>query len=362
MQAVVEQTPEVTPLPRHGAASLPAVQVESYNLALKDASGFIGDRASKAAFAEILDRWRKPLRKRGDPFGDAASAEISRKKLDAVLAKGPPAAAAALLVGIEGFARELATVVGAFAKQKSWRDVERIAVGGGMSESRIGEIAIACACLIVNAEKHDLEMTAIGLDPDAAALIGAAHLVPSWLFSGHEAILAIDIGGTNIRAGLVELRLKDAPDLSQARVRRLECWRHAEEKNLKREDALAGLIEILESLLRHAKKNSVRLAPFIGVGCPGTINEDGTIERGAQNLPGNWERKDFNLPARLREAIPRIGGHDTMVLMHNDAVVQGLSQVPLMRDVERWGILTIGTGCGNACFTNRAPPKAEKKK
>jgi hypothetical protein len=28
--------------------------------------------------------------------------------------------------------------------------------------------------------------------------------------------------------------------------------------------------------------------------------------------------------------------------------------VPFMQDVARWGILTIGTGLGNARFTNRA--------
>ena len=36
-----------------------------------------------------------------------------------------------------------------------------------------------------------------------------------------------------------------------------------------------------------------------------------------------------------------------------DAVVQGLSETPFMSDVERWGALTIGTGLGNARFTNR---------
>jgi hypothetical protein len=41
------------------------------------------------------------------------------------------------------------------------------------------------------------------------------------------------------------------------------------------------------------------------------------------------------------------------VLLHNDAVVQGLSEVPFMRDFRHWGILTIGTGLGNARFTNR---------
>lgn len=39
--------------------------------------------------------------------------------------------------------------------------------------------------------------------------------------------------------------------------------------------------------------------------------------------------------------------------MHNDAVVQGLSEASCMQDVEHWGGMTIGTGPGNACFANR---------
>ena len=60
-------------LGRHGAASLPSVEVDSYNLELKDDEGFLGDRASRHAFHDILENWRKPLRKLGeDPFGDDA--------------------------------------------------------------------------------------------------------------------------------------------------------------------------------------------------------------------------------------------------------------------------------------------------
>ncbi len=111
---------------------------------------------------------------------------------------------------------------------------------------------------------------------------------------------------------------------------------------------------MLEGLITRAGKEGLRLAPFIGIGCPGIIEADGTIDRGAQNLPGNWESSRFNLPAALHDAIPRIGKHETLVLLHNDAVVQGLSEAPFMRDVTHWGALTIGTGLGNACFTNRA--------
>ena len=50
------------------------------------------------------------------------------------------------------------------------------------------------------------------------ALIGALHLAPSWIFEAYDSILAVDIGGTNIRCGVVETRWKKAPDLSKAEV------------------------------------------------------------------------------------------------------------------------------------------------
>jgi hypothetical protein len=45
------------------------------------------------------------------------------------------------------------------------------------------------------------------------------------------------------------------------------------------------------------------------------------------------------------------GGHPGVVL-HNDAVAQGLSEASFLRDVAGWGVLTVGTGLGNARFTN----------
>src|SRR4029078_1295088 len=111
---------------------------------------------------------------------------------------------------------------------------------------------------------------------------------------------------------------------------------------------------MLKVLIGAAGKKPLKPAPFCGIGCPGVIEEDGSIDRGAQNLPGNWESSKFNLPAALYEMIPTIGEHETSVLLHNDAVVQGLSEIPFMPDVSRWGVLTIGTGLGNA----RSPTEA----
>jgi len=75
--------------------------------------------------------------------------------------------------------------------------------------------------------------------------------------------------------------------------------------------------------MRTASAEKFALAPFVGIGCPGLIRDDGSIERGGQNLPGNWESARFNLPRILAEAIPRIVEHDSAFVMHNDAVVQG---------------------------------------
>jgi hypothetical protein len=47
-----------------------------------------------------------------------------------------------------------------------------------------------------------------------------------------------------------------------------------------------------------------------------------------------------------------------MVVMHNDAVVQGLSELPHLDAYKHWGVLTIGTGLGNARFSK---PKAKKQ-
>jgi hypothetical protein len=338
----------------HGASRLPSVTVDSYNIELKDDEGFIGDRANKGKFREIIENWRKPLRKSGDdPFGDEPSEEIPKRTLDDLLAKGDAEAAGIVQGAIEDFSQELALVIRRFLKTKGWKDTERIVVGGGFRASRVGELVIGRTAVILKADKVGVEIVPVRNDPDEAGLLGAVHLAPKWMFKAHDAILAVDIGGTNIRAGLVELNLRRAPDLSKSAVWKFDLWRHAEEKKVSRESAVETLANMLKDLIGKAKKEGLKLAPFIGIGCPGLINEDGSIERGAQNLPGNWESSRFHLPRSIHELIPRIGGDETAIVMHNDAVVQGLSEAPFMRDIERWGVLTIGTGLGNARFTNR---------
>lgn len=350
---MAEDVITTTGIAHHGAGRLPSVDVDSFNIELKDEEGFLGDRASKGAFRDIFERWRKPLRKSGeDPFGEVPSEEISKTALDDMLVGDDPEAAAVMHSAVEDFAQELVYVTRRFLKTKDWARTERIVVGGGFRNSRIGELVIARTQIILKSEDIKVEMVPIRFHPDEAALIGALHLAPSWIFEAYDSILAVDIGGTNIRCGVVETRWKKAKDLSKAGVWKSELWRHADDEP-SREGAVKRLVKMLKHLIGAADEEGFKLAPFIGIACPGVIKEDGSIEKGAQNLPGNWESSKFNLPASLVEAIPVIGDHDTAVLMHNDGVVQGLAEVPFMQDVERWGVLTIGTGLGNARFTNR---------
>ncbi|MEZ2409698.1 putative NBD/HSP70 family sugar kinase [Bosea sp. OAE752] len=356
--ATAEKTRSAGATGPHGAAELPSVIVTSYNLEIRDEDGFVGDKASRSAFVEHLDALRQHLKKNGDDPLKGKTAEISKKELDALLKEGDATEAALVLGAVEGFAQSLAFVIRRFTRLKNWAEVERIVVGGGFRESRIGELAIARAAIILRTEGRDIDLVPIRHHPDEAGLVGSAHLAPKWIFEAFDSLVAVDIGGSNIRAGIVELRQKKAPDLGKARVWKSELWRHADEET-SRDEAIKRLGRMLKEQIEQAEKEGLRVAPFIGIGCPGLIEPDGSIDRGAQNLPGNWESSRFNLVASVRELVPRIGEHDTEIVMHNDAVIQGLSEMPAMQDVENWAVLTIGTGLGNASYRNR--DKVKKK-
>ena len=350
-QADADARPQ-TPL-AHGGRTLPAVTVDTYNEELRDDDGFVGDRASRRAFRAILADWRDRLQEQGeDPFGDTPMEEVSKAKLDKMMAGDDPKSAALVHTVVEEFAAELATVVRRFLRLASWKDTERIVLGGGLIASRIGELAMGRASLILTGAGVNVELRAIQNHPDEAGLIGAVQLAPTWILAGHDAILAVDIGGTNVRVGVVELNADKRGRVDEADVWKRQHWRHLDDKP-SREEAIDRIGEMLAKLIERAEGEKMKLAPFMGIGCPGLIDEHGTILKGGQNLPGNWEGEDFNLSLALGKRLPRVSGHDVFIQIHNDAVVQGLSEVPNMKDISHWGVMTIGTGLGNARFTNR---------
>jgi len=340
----------------HGVMVLPQVKIESYSLELRDRDGFVGDQASQTAFRELLDRWRKRLRtRRGrDPLGKVPSGEIAKSDLDEIIRprRDKDEASDLIHAAIEEFAEEFTQVVRRFLRQKSWREMQRIVVGGGFPGSGVGEHALLQACALLDADGIPVQLARLSHEPDDGGLIGWVHLAPRALIDAYKAILAVDIGGTNVRCGIVQTRRGKAPDLSRARVVRRHKWRHADDQP-PRELLVQGIAEMLHELIAHARRRKMALAPFVGIACPGLIREDGSIARGAQNMPGDWTSEHFHLPSELAKLLPPIDDQHPLVLMHNDAVVQGISELPFMQDVKHWGVLTIGTGLGNASYTNR---------
>jgi hypothetical protein len=69
-----------------------------------------------------------------------------------------------------------------------------------------------------------------------------------------------------------------------------ELWRHADDEPT-REGTVKRLVKMLKGLITEAEAEGLKLAPFIGIACPGVIDDDGSIAKGAQNLPGNWESR-----------------------------------------------------------------------
>ena len=52
---MANETITPTGIAAHGASRLPSVEVDSFNIELKDEEGFLGDRASKGAFRDGFD-------------------------------------------------------------------------------------------------------------------------------------------------------------------------------------------------------------------------------------------------------------------------------------------------------------------
>lgn len=208
-----------------------------------------------------------------------------------------------------------------------WRGVERVYLGGGISQGESGRVVLDSA-----AKSAPVELALLPHDPDHAGLLGAAQAA-----GAHEAfVLAADLGGTNFRVGAVR-----AP----AELRFFGKTRHAG-GNHTRESLITLLAERLSRVHEQARAAALPVAGEIVLGCPGQIGEDGSITEGARNLPGTWTAPEFHVAGALARAV-----RGFRVKVENDAVLQGLSVLPHLGRVREWGVLTLGTGLGNARFS-----------
>ncbi len=339
-------------LPAHGGSLFPGLRLDAYSLDLPDGARQLGDRASHKAFDRILAGWRRKVRHAGrDPFGPEPEETPPREDLDAALTGGSPEASGILQGAIEDYAGALADVVRRFLLLPEWSGTQRVVIGGGLRSAHTGEVALARAAVMLRAEGLGVRLTPIRHHPDEAGLIGAAQLLPRRVSEGCDAVLTADLGGTSFRGGVVLPRLGVSQELTAAGVWRSRIRRLADEP-VDRAAAIAQLAGLLGDLAGEAAAAGIVLAPVVAVGVPGALDAEGHLLRGAENLPGDWHDEGFRPAEALARLLPLEGGGHPAVLLHNDAVAQGLSEAPFMRDVARWGVLTVGTGLGNARFTN----------
>jgi hypothetical protein len=352
---------EHAPFALHGAELLDAVRVTSYNLELRAGGSFVGDRGSKSAFIERLERGRIAARKRGrDPLGELDSNELSKRDIVAMIEHGPRDAAQLLEGAIDEEADALADIVGQFRRHTVWRDIRRIFVGGGFGEGKLGAMIVARTRRVLARRGTRVSIVPTSArDADHAGLLGAPHLVPAWMLGCSNAMLAVDLGGRNVRCGIVAFTARGGR-LRHVRVEEMQLWRHAD-TDASRDAIVDRIVGMLRQLAHRAAREKHNLAPLVGIGCPGRIECDGHIENGAQNLPGRWQARGFRLSSRVRDRLGTIGGQRCVVIMHNDAVLQGLGELPRLEGPGAWGVLTIGTGLGNATFERRTPPRASRR-
>ena len=324
------------------------IKISGYGAALPDPDekdSFLGDRVSGRAFVKLFEKHCRKHRIK-------IPRKLSEGDIDRLLEDGDADEERAVRDVAVEFGERLAEVIKTFLKWKYWRKTERIVIGGGMAARHVGDIAIHAAQARIMKGHPGLELERIHHHPNEAGLVGSVHLIPVSRLSGKDGLLAIDIGGSKVRAGIVEFGERKSGLLADARVWRVEVWRHAKARASQRK-MIKMMAEMLCALKDEAEKAKFRLSPLVRVGVPGEIDKDGYILSGAQNLPGDWEDERFNLPMELTAKLPKIGDEKPSVSIHNDAVAQGLAELPFMRDIKRWGILTIGSGLGNAHFVNR---------
>ncbi len=144
----------------------------------------------------------------------------------------------------------------------------------------------------------------------------------------HYAI-GIDLGGTNIKAALVErnagvIVVKRTPTEAERGV----------------DHVLDRIVEVAREMIEEAPGKHV---VGIGIGAPGTINWERTSIRYPPNIPG-W------VEVNLRDALQKRLREDLHVIVENDAnaAALGSAHYGAGRPYEAFIMVTLGTGVGGA--------------
>jgi len=146
--------------------------------------------------------------------------------------------------------------------------------------------------------------------------------------------LGIDIGGTNLKFGLLNKRF----DL-------------IEDHSIKMPNS-SDLNAIKDNLLNEIWKiaNNYKLSS-IGIGVPGIIDNQGSIIV-SPNIPAF---NGFNFLEFLKSSVPKKIGLDIPIKLENDANIAAIAEMTLGSgaDYDSFVFITLGTGVGGAIIINR---------
>src|SRR5690606_224497 len=175
---------------------------------------------------------------------------------------------------------QLCYVVQVLMAQPGWKGVDRIVLGGGFPEHQTGGLAMRRAIRLLELADTGVSLLPLRHDPDEGGLLGWSPLLPQEV-QRYDAFLAVDIGGTTLRCGIVEHRLRRDPTGGRGRVLESMVWRHKTDRP-GREGAVRRTAAMPNGRAGLGRPMGPNLAPFVGPGWPGTIEPDGSISAGAQ--------------------------------------------------------------------------------
>lgn len=146
--------------------------------------------------------------------------------------------------------------------------------------------------------------------------------------------LGIDIGGTNLKFGILDKKFKLVMDYSQKMPDVIDL-------NLIKSSLLDSIIQI---------SIEYKLAS-IGIGAPGIINNNGLIVV-SPNIPSF---NGFNLLEFIKESISQQTGLNIPIKLENDANIAAIAEMTLGRgaNYQNFVYITLGTGVGGAIILNR---------
>lgn len=251
---------------------------------------------------------------------------------------------------IELALRRMGEILGRVVKKllgwEYWRGVERIYIGGGLSEGRSGDILVNKASEFLAERDVGVNLQKIHYHPAVAGLVGVTYFLP--LEMADLKNITVDLGGGILRTGIVDP--PDEYERPKAIYSRLLRW---QDLGMERETLADLIASEVVGCLKMSEKTETDISEYVGVALPAVLDKNGYVIGKDRNLPGDWTDPEFNLPDIINSKIEEETNFgDFRFVLKNDAVSQGLSEIPFAKYVGEWGILTVGTGLGNARFRN----------